>query len=226
VYRQERFSPPPGATELLLVRHGESEALEEGASFALLDGQGDPALSPEGQEQAALVSERLAAEPLDAVYISTLRRTAETADPLVRLLGITPVVEPGLREIFLGEWEGGTFRERVADRHELAVRLFAEQRWDVIPGAEPSESFSERVADAVARIAAAHPDQRVVAFTHGGVIAETLAQATGSQRFAFLGADNASISHLVITDARWILRRFNDTAHLHVGLTTRPEPLT
>ncbi len=51
-------------------------------------------------------------------------------------------------------------------------------------------------------------------FTHGGTIGELLAQATGSEPFAFTGADNASISVLVVTPPRWILRRFNDTAHL------------
>ena len=41
-----------------------------------------------------------------------------------------------------------------------------------------------------------------------------MAQATGSEPFAFTGADNASVSHLVITPQKWIVRRFNDTAHL------------
>ncbi|MBV8959175.1 MAG: histidine phosphatase family protein, partial [Actinobacteria bacterium] len=44
--------------------------------------------------------------------------------------------------------------------------------------------------------------------------------------FAFTGADNASISQLVVHDARWIVRRFNDTAHLTSRLSTAPEPLT
>ncbi|MBV8162179.1 MAG: histidine phosphatase family protein, partial [Acidimicrobiia bacterium] len=45
---------------MLLVRHGESEAAVAGESFALLDGQSDPALSPEGEAEAQLVCERLA----------------------------------------------------------------------------------------------------------------------------------------------------------------------
>src|SRR5207245_2245852 len=201
-------------------------AAVEGQSCAMVDGQGDPPLSPEGREEAAKVCERLAGEKLDAIYVSSLHRAAETADPLARVLGITPVVEHDLREVFLGEWEGGLFREKVIERDPLAVRMFAEQRWDVIPGAEPAETFAQRVRAAVERIAGAHPDQRVVAFAHGGTIGEILAQATGSRPFAFTGADNASISHVVITEGRWILRRYNDTAHLPAGLTSRPEPLT
>jgi probable phosphoglycerate mutase len=226
VLRQFRFQPPPGATEILLVRHGESEHAIAGESFALRDGQGDPALSPEGAAEAELVCARLASEQIDAIYVSTLRRTAQTAAPLARRLGITPVEDAGLREVFLGEWEGGEFRERVADQHPVAVRMFAEQRWDLIPGAEPAGEFAERVRVAVQRIAAAHKDQRVATFAHGGTIGEILAQATGSQPFAFVGADNASISHIVVTDDRWIVRRFNDTSHLQQDMTSAPEPLT
>ena len=49
---------------------------------------------------------------------------------------------------------------------------------------------------------------------HGGVIGSVLAQATGSQPFAFLGADNASISHLVAHAGKLSVKRFNDTSHL------------
>jgi probable phosphoglycerate mutase len=41
-----------------------------------------------------------------------------------------------------------------------------------------------------------------------------MALATGAESFAFVGADNASISELVVLGDRWIVRRFNDTAHL------------
>jgi len=227
VIRQWRFQPPPGATEILLVRHGESEPAVVGQSFALLDGQSDPALSPEGEGEAEHVRDRLASEHIDAIYISTLRRTAQTAAPLAQRLGITPVVDADLREVFLGEWEGGgIFRERVTDRHPVALRIFEEQRWDVVPGAESSESFAARVRGVIERIAAEHPDQRVAVFAHGGVIAEILHQTTDSRPFAFMGADNGSISHIVITEERWILRRFNDTSHLQAAMTTSPEPLT
>ena len=76
------------------------------------------------------------------------------------------------------------------------------------------------------RIAAAHPDQRVAVFAHGGIIGQVLALATGSRPFALGGTDNASISHLVVAGDRWMLRRYNDTAHLDDGLTAAPTPLT
>lgn len=205
---------------MLLVRHGESEPARPGEPFPLVDGQGDPGLAPEGREHAERVALRLATERVDAIYVSSLRRTSQTAAPLAARLGLTPVMEPELREVHLGEWEGGRFRRMVAEGHPTAQRMSAEERWDVIPGAEPAAAFSDRVRNVLAKLAAAHSDQRIVVVTHGGVIAEALAAATGSRPFAFLGADNASVSHLVLTEARWILRRFNDTAHLDPAFST------
>ena len=105
---------------------------------------------------------------------------------------MTPVVEADLREVFLGEWEGGLLRMKSADGDPVFAQVLAEQRWDVIPGAESREVFGGRLRRAVERITAAHPGGRVVVFSHGAAIGEMLAQATGSEPFAFVGPDNAS----------------------------------
>jgi probable phosphoglycerate mutase len=199
---------------LLLIRHGASADSVEGEAFELVEGQGDPPLSEVGRHQAELVAARLGHELFDAMYVSNLRRTAETAAPLIDRTGMTPVVDPDLREVFLGEWEGGLLRQKAADHDPVLERVFAEQRWDLIPGAEPRAEFGGRLHRAVERITAAHPGGRVAVFSHGAAIGELLAQATGSGPFAFLGADNASISKLVVTDGRWVLRGYNDTSHL------------
>jgi len=213
-YRQRPFGVPDGATDLLLVRHGQSAAYLEGTSFPLAGGHGDPPLSELGQAQAERAGQRLATAGIDAIYVTTLQRTAQTAAPLAERLGLTPRVEAGLREVFLGQWEGGLYRQLVAENHPIAQRMFAEERWDVIPGAESLVAFDGRVRAAIRRIAAAHPGQRVAAFAHGGVIGQVLAMASDSRPFAFNTADNASISRLIITTDRWWVRSFNDTAHL------------
>ena len=225
-HRQIRFARPPGAAELLLVRHGESAAYTEGHALPMRDGHGDPALHPDGRWQAERVADRLEHEGLSAIYVTTLRRTHETAAPLATRTGLTPIEEPDLREVHLGEWEGGPFRRYVRENHPLALRMRAEQRWDVIPGAEPAADFATRVRRGISGIARRHPDQTVAVVVHGGVIGQVLADATGSRPFEFTGADNASISHLVVRGDEWVVRRFNDTAHLHLGFTTLPEPLT
>ena len=89
-----------------------------------------------------------------------------------------------------------------------------DERWDVIPGAETRQQLQQRVDAALRRIVARHPDQLVAAFVHGGIVGHILQLATNSRPFAFNGADNGSISHIVVTAERIVLRRFNDAAHL------------
>lgn len=213
-YPQAVYEPPPGSTVMVLVRHGQSEAARPDTPFPLVEGHGDPPLSDLGRAQAVRVGQRLARERVDAIVVTSLRRTVQTAEPLARLKGLDPEVERDLREVHLGVWEGGEFRRRVAGRDPLAVRMFTEQRWDVIPGAEAPETLAARVRDAVERLAAAHPDQRVVVVCHGGIVGEILRLATNCEPFAFVGADNASISEVVVRSDRWAVRRYNDISHL------------
>ena len=60
--------------------------------------------------------------------------------------------------------------------------------------------------------------------THGGVIGQILADATGARPFAFAGADNASISHIVVFGERVTVRRYNDTTHLEHGFSVAAPP--
>lgn len=225
-YGQRPFEAPPGATEILLVRHGQSAPYREGEPFPLVGGQGDPALSPLGEWQAVQVGERLATVAIDAIYVTTLQRTHQTAAPLAARLGLTPTLEADLREVHLGEWEGGLFREMVAKGHPAAAEMGAKQDWGVIPGGERSEELRARVRAGIERIHSAHPGQRVVAVSHGGAIGAVLAEASGATTFAFAGADNTSISHLVVLGDRWTVRRFNDTGHLAGELSAEAEAPT
>ena len=127
----------------------------------------------------------------------------------------------------VGELEGGRFRVAFAERDPVIARLIAEQRWEVIPGAESSAALAARVRAAVEQVAAAvGPGVAAVVITHGGVIAELCRQATGSDPFAFLRVDNASITRIVVeAGGSWLLRSYNDTTHLEgaaAGPPSRP----
>jgi probable phosphoglycerate mutase len=218
-YSQRAFARPPGATEIVFVRHGASADAVPGEPFPLTDGHGDPPLSPAGRQQAHAVAERLAAEALDAIFVTGLARTVQTAAPLAERVGVEPHVVPELREVRLGDWEGGEFRIRVHDGDPVAMQAIAEQRWDVIPGAETMEHLAARVRAGVARIVGhVGPDATAAAIVHGGIIGiigELCRQATESRPFAFIHSDNCSISRIVVLpDGRWMLRTFNDTSHL------------
>jgi len=219
-YRQRRFALPENATEIVLVRHGASEPAVPGVPFAIVDGHSDPALEePTGHEQAAAVAAALGgdgADPIDALFTTGLTRTVQTAAPLAAAIGIEPVAIHALREVFLGEWEGGEFRIRMHTGDPTAMRVLTEQRWDVVPGAESAVALAARVRagieDIVTRVG---PGRRAVAFVHGGIIGEVCREATDSRPFAFVHAENCSITRLVIYPGdHWLLRSFNDTTHL------------
>lgn len=213
-YRQHRWQVPEGAVDLLLVRHGESAPARPGESFPLVEGHGDPDLHPMGLRQAEAIAERLARERIDALYVTILRRTHQTLAPLARRLGLEPRIERDLREVHLGEWEGGLYRIKVAERHPAYLRALEEEDWAHIPGAESNAAVVARVGAALKRIEAAHPGQMVVACIHGGIIGAIMAMATGARPFAFLGAENGSISRVVLHEGRIRVRSFNDTSHL------------
>ena len=217
-FEQHPYSLPAGATEVVLVRHGASAAAVEGVRFPLVDGRSNPPISEAGQSQAEAVAERLAGEAIGALFVSPLRRTHETAAPLAEATGLEPTVLPDLAEVFLGAFEGGEYRVRAGRGDPIVKRVFAEQRWDAIPDAESLEDLGRRVRAAVERmVAETGPESTAVAFAHGAVIGELCRQATGSRPFAFVHADNGSISRLVVReDGRWLLRSFNDIAHLTV----------
>ncbi len=216
-YPQRRFELPPDATEVILVRHGASEPAVPGVQFALRDGHADPALEdPRGVEQAERVARRLAGEELHMLFNTGLTRTEQTAGPIAAASGLQAQTVTGLREVFLGEWEGGEFRIRMQSGDPDALRVLTEQRWDVVPGAEPGADFSARVRAGFEEVVReTGPGRRAVAVVHGGVIGELCREATDSRPFAFVHAENCSISRVVVFGTgHWLLRSFNDTVHL------------
>lgn len=213
-YPQQKYGKPQGATDILLIRHGQSRAATLEKPFDLVDGHGDPELSAEGVQQAKQLAERLTNYGIDAIYVTNLKRTTETAMPLAERLNLTLKMEADLREVYLGAWEGGLLRKKAAESDPIYLKMLEQEEWGVIPGGESTKNLHTRVKAGLQRIVDAHPDQTVAVVCHGGVIASLLSIATGSRPFAFEYVDNASISHVVVDGKEMIVRSFNDINHL------------
>jgi 2,3-bisphosphoglycerate-dependent phosphoglycerate mutase len=208
---------PDGAVEVILARHGsvEHQTFDSfGQSDEVIGGHSDPDLTELGRRQAVALAARLRDVPARGLFVTPLRRTQQTAAPLAVELGLEPRVEPDLREVYLGDWEGRLSNH--TEREVVIRQVFALGRWDAIPNAEPMEQFSQRVHDGLERVAdAGGPGGTVVAVVHGGVVAEACRQVTDSRPFAFLNTENGSITRLVrLAGGRWELHGFNDVAHL------------
>src|SRR5919108_5978909 len=152
-------------TEVILVRHARSADVVPGEPESF-----DPPLHPEGVAQAEALARRLHPKTLDAIYASDLIRTQQTAAPVLDGRQLDLVIRPELREVFLGDWEGGVFRQKAADGGPEWQRFLDTGRWDVIPGAESDAALRSRMVRAVDAIAADHEGQSVLVISHGGGI--------------------------------------------------------
>ena len=141
-------------TTVLLARHGETDWNRDG----IWQGHGDPPLNDLGRKQAAALAATLAADQIDALYSSDLRRASETAAVVAAACGLEVVLDPGLREMDVGSWTGLGIAEasRRLERSET-------------PDGETREAFDARVVAALHRVASAHSYGRIVVVAHGGV---------------------------------------------------------
>lgn len=142
--------------ELVLVRHGQTAANRSGA---LDTGRPGCALDEKGLAQARHLAARWEAEvaPLpQVVAVSPLRRTRQTAAPLLERCGVRPLVRRGIREIRSGDVEMDSWTSSIArymetlDRwahRDVAVRMEgAESGIEVLGRALPVVAEVVRVA--------------------------------------------------------------------------------
>ncbi|MEX2464313.1 MAG: histidine phosphatase family protein, partial [Gaiellaceae bacterium] len=166
-------------TTILLARHGESDWNAE----KRWQGHADRPLTERGRRQARALAERLAEIELDVVYSSDLRRARETAEAVAGAKGLEVRALPDLREVDVGSWSGLTrleAKERFPDNY--ARWLDGGHGW---PDGETYEEMMERILEAVQRIVAKHPDERVLIVAHGGPIRAIHAHALGMDVHAY-----------------------------------------
>lgn len=157
-------------TRLHLVRHGQTDWNLEGR----WQGQADVALNDRGREQAQLSAQKLAAIPLEAIYTSDLVRAVETAREIARLNPAPLWLEPRLREIHQGEWQG----LRVEEIQARFAQAYNRRRLDPLavaaPGGETTQQVRDRALAAVRDLVARHPQGNVAVVSHGYTLAVLL----------------------------------------------------
>jgi broad specificity phosphatase PhoE len=181
-------------TRLVLVRH----ARPADAGVRVF-GSLDVVLGDEGCAQAEALVERLADEDVAAVYSSPLVRALDTALPLARKLGVEPVIVPDLREIDFGELEGLTHAE-LEERYAGYLPWTEDPAGVVFPGGESVVEVQRRALSAAREIVAAHPDETVVAVSHGVTLRMVLADAL---RMPLDAIFRLELSHCGISVVDW-----------------------
>jgi broad specificity phosphatase PhoE len=198
---------------LIVVRHGATLHNAE----ARFTGQTDAPLSAYGVIQARAVAERLRTIDFSMLVSSDLLRATQTAEEIVAARPSASLnLDPDLREIALGVWEGLTYAE-VRDRQPEALALWQRDPiHGVPPGGETALALQRRVIRAFERWLRPEQDSTMIWVTHGGVISALLCYALDldlTKRWQFR-RDNASITELDVVADYIIVMRVNDTAHL------------
>ncbi len=203
--------------ELLVVRHAEPVRItaEEGGGAPV-----DPELTERGHDQAARLAQWLAAEGIDHIVSSPLRRAVETAAPLAVALGLEVEIDAELCEYDANADHYIPIEELRAEQDDR-WHAMVEGRWQDF-GGEPPHEFRARIVPCLERVIDEHPGERVVAVCHGGVINVYLAAVLGIDRHLWFDPGYTSVSRVrAARSGPRSVASINETAHL---IATRRVP--
>lgn len=197
---------------IFLVRHGETQWNRENR----IVGHTEIGLTPDGHRQVALLARALAAEKIEAVYSSPLRRAVETANAIAEQHGLGVVTDDALKEVDAGELDGIAIKEvvrRYGDFWEAWVKGTDSLR---MPGGETIGELQSRAWSVVTRVVGAHPDGTIILVSHTLTILSILTTALGMplEDFRRLRLSLASINTLDFKGHVTSLVSFNNTCHL------------
>jgi len=183
----------PISYRILFVRHGETDYNAEGR----LQGQRDIPLNRRGRAQASAIGRALrmampdaiaALEAAEAFVASPLGRTRQTMELARAALGLPPQrygLEPALKELTFGEWEGLTWPQ-VAKRDPAGARAREADKWNFAP--PDGESYAMLAARLQPWLDSLKADCFVV--SHGGVARALMTLIAGVSPSAAKNADS------------------------------------
>jgi len=205
-------------TELIVLRHGETEWNKIGTQ----QGQLDTDLSELGIAQATAAAEALAGEEIDSLYSSDLGRAMQTAEIIAERIGLQIQTDQRLRERHLGIMQGLTMAQFAQEHPAEYAKLNGGDPDYVIGDGESIRQRYQRNIECGDDLAAANPGKRLLLVAHGGVLNSFFRRATGQdiasqRRFSLL---NASMNTISIHAGQWRLERWGDTHHLGGMATT------
>ena len=209
-------------TRIWLIRHGEAHVnhIPADGLLRVVDEEG---LTPTGAQQAEMLQERISRtgeiHP-DVVVTSTFMRAHQTAQIVSKAWGVPMVESDDVQEWRLGsDAVGLTVDQALLSWDRIRMGEGHDER--LSPLTETHNEFISRVDDTLHQLPSHYPEQNVVVFTHGGVIARSLTTYLGLRPEASINGIHAA--HTSITEWRqqpestlapWMLVRYNDHSHL------------
>ena len=198
--------------KLVILRHGETEWSRD----RRFTGERDPGLTPAGQQQADACAAALSGAGPHAVYASPLESARTFAEIVAKPHRLPVRLDPRFAEMRFGAWEGLTAAEAAA----AAPSLFeAWQRTPAVvtpPGGEALTAAAARVADGIAALQGAHPDETVVLVAHAVVIRLIVLAALGldADRLWAVDASPGGLTEIEYRPGWVTVHRMNTVSHL------------
>lgn len=205
-------------TEIWFIRHGETAWNHQ----KRLQGWQDIPLNEIGMEQAAKLAARLQDDaqhtPFSALYSSDLQRAHATAQSTADSLGLRVRTEPGIRERAFGVLEGLVMDLAASYQPEAAAVWKSRDPSLDLEGGESLGQFQARILATVNDMAERHHDERVLAFTHGGVLDIIWRHAAGlalnAPRDDSFTLFNVGINRIAVAGKQWKIVDWGDIAHI------------
>jgi broad specificity phosphatase PhoE len=211
-------------TEILLLRHGQSEGNESGR----FGGHGPTPLTEKGRAQAQAAARAIAREGgLDAIWSSDLPRAIETAEPVAALTGVPIQTSPALRERSVGVFTGLTFAEAEARYPDAFAAMMGRTSGACPPGGETHAECTARAVTMIEEVLARTASGRVLFVSHAATIYLVLLHLLGLDhathgKRVWIRTDNCALHRLKRSgDGLWTVIALNDRAHLE-QLTRAP----
>lgn len=209
----------PTATEIVVIRHGETDWNVE----RRLQGHLDIGLNVRGRQQAAALADALQDENFAAIVSSDLARAIDTAKAIAAVHGLQLETVDGLRERCFGALEGlrhDEIRMRLPDAYAAWKSRDVEACYP--PGKHAAESlraFHARVVSTIDGLAGRFAGQKIAVVTHGGVLDSIYRAATGLElsKPRPVEVPNAGVNRVCWERGRIHVRSWGDVGHL-----TRP----
>ena len=201
--------------ELFIIRHGETDFNEK----HLMQGRGiNASLNEKGREQSQFVKDYLSGKAVSLVVTSSLKRTMESAQPLIDHLNVKSASFHELDEMHFGDLEGLEFH---SVKQEL---IYLHESWSSgktgvpAPGGENPDTVYERANKKVLEILE-HSEESCIAFyLHGRLIRILLSVwlGYGLRNMHEIEHCNGAINHLTWEKEGFKPVALNITSHIGV----------
>jgi broad specificity phosphatase PhoE len=170
-------------------------------------------LTEQGHRQAADLAQRLADEPVVAVYASRALRARQTAQPIATRHRLATQILGGVHEVFIGDLEGRGSPEDHRTLHELYRTWHYGDLGACRPGGESGKQVLDRYLADVAAIRRAHRHGTAVLVSHGAATRLAVVALAANVEGAFAAPrllPNAATVLLEADGTGWRCLRWDD----------------